>query len=82
MFGLIDTVARKLIRRGLRQGLIEGSALWLAIGAVAWLVRLMLRPDKEHVVRERLQLGESITVVHRPAPNRRRGSGPESTTIA
>jgi len=70
MFGLIDSVARRLVRRGLRQGVLEGNALWLVIAAVAWLVRLLLRPDKEQVIRERLRVGESITVVHQPAPGR------------
>ena len=70
MFGLIDSVARRLVRRGLRQGLLEGNAMWLVVAASAWLVRLLMRPDKEQIVRERLRVGETITVVHRPAPSR------------
>jgi len=83
MFGLIDSVARRLVRRGLRQGVLEGSAMWLVIAALAWLVRLLLRPDKEQVIRERLRVGETITVVHRPAPSRKHGRAePESAASA
>lgn len=64
MVGLIDGVARRLVRRGLRQGLLEGSAAWLIVAAIAWLARLLLRPEAPRIVREELALGESLTVTH------------------
>jgi hypothetical protein len=71
VFSLLDTLARRLMRRGLRQGLIEGSGAWIAIGAISWLVRLLLRPQAPRVVREDLRLGESIVVRHVVPPARR-----------
>ena len=72
MIGLVDSLARRLVRRGIRRGLAEGSTLWVAIGALAWLVRLLARPDAPKVARERLRLGETIVVTHAPAPPSRR----------
>ena len=51
---------------------MEGSALWLVAGAIAWLVRLILTPEQPKVVREEIGLGESIVVTHLPAPPTRR----------
>ena len=81
MFGLVDALARRLVKRGIRQGLIEGSTAWLVIGALAWLVRLLVRPEAPKVVREQLRLGESITVTHASPPpqrGRRRRTSPET----
>jgi hypothetical protein len=64
MVGLLDGVARRLLRRGLRQGLLEGSTTWLVVAAIAWLARLLLRPEAPRIVREELAVGETLTVTH------------------
>jgi hypothetical protein len=40
----------------------------LVVGAVAFVVRFISRPEAPRVVSERLGLGESIVVTHLPAP--------------
>jgi hypothetical protein len=60
------------MRRGLRRGLVEGSVAWLVIGAAAWVVRYVTRPDPPLVARENLRLGESVLVTHLPASGRDR----------
>jgi hypothetical protein len=68
----LDGWARQLVRRGVRSGLIEGSNVWLSIGAIAWLFRLLTKRPPPQVSVERLRLGESLTVSHVPAPPRSR----------
>jgi hypothetical protein len=68
VFGLVDSLARRLVRRGLRDGLIGGSTVWAVVGAAAWLARLLLRREEPLVVREDLKLGERIVVAHVPPP--------------
>jgi hypothetical protein len=72
VLALLDRISRRLMHRGLRQGLLEGSALWLVVGAAAWLVRLLVTPEPPKVVSEQLALGESVIVTHLPpGPTRR-----------
>src|ERR1035438_274041 len=68
----LDRWARQLVRRGVRSGLIEGSNLWLSIGAIAWLLRLLSKRPSPRVSVEQLRLGESMIVSHVPAPPRSR----------
>ncbi len=68
----LDRWARQLVRRGIRSGLIEGSNLWLSIGAIAWLFRFLSKRQAPQVSVERLRLGESVVVSHVPAPPRTR----------
>src|ERR1700689_5380362 len=68
MLGLVDNLARRIVRRGFRRGLIEGSSIWLVAGALAWLVRIVVRPEAPKMTREDLRVGESIIVTHLPAP--------------
>ena len=68
----LDRWARQLVRRGVRSGLIEGSNLWLSIGAIAWLFRLLSKRPSPQVSVEQLRLGESVIVSHVPAPPRSR----------
>jgi len=51
---------------------MEGSAVWLVAGAIAWLVRLLLTPEPPKVLSEQLAVGESVIVTHQPAPPTRR----------
>jgi hypothetical protein len=69
MFGsLIERITRKLVRRGIRDGLLAGNGIWVAVGAVAWLVRFLRRRPAPGVVTERIKPGESILVTSVPAP--------------
>lgn len=56
------------MRRGVRDGLLGGSGVWIAVGAVAWLLRWLSRAPPQRVVREKIRLGETITVTSAPAP--------------
>ena len=68
MRSYLDRRVRQLIRRGLRAGLIEGSNVWLSIGAIAWLLRFLSRRDAALVSVQELRVGESVIVSHVPAP--------------
>ena len=68
----LDRWTRELVRRGVRSGLIGGSNLWLSIGAIAWLLRLLARRPTPKASVARLGLGESVVVSHVPAPPRSR----------
>ena len=72
MRSYLDRWARQLVRRGVRAGLIEGSNVWLSIGAVAWLFRFLSKRPSPQVTVEQLRLGESVIVSHVPAPPRTR----------
>jgi hypothetical protein len=69
---VLHSLAHRLMRRGLRRGLVEGSVAWLVIGAAAWVVRYVTRPEPPLVARENLRLGESVLVTHLPASGRDR----------
>ncbi len=72
MRNYLDRWARQLIKRGIRSGLIEGSNVWLSIGAITWLLRFLARKPSPMVSVEELRLGESVVVSHVPAPPRSR----------
>jgi hypothetical protein len=61
-------LARNLVRRGIRDGLLGGNGIWLALGAAAWLVRWLSRTPAQRVVTETIRVGETITVTSVPAP--------------
>lgn len=69
---LFDRLTRDLIRRAIRRGLLEGSWIWLVIGAVVLVARLLGRAEVPRISTERLQVGESLLVTHVPAPPTRR----------
>jgi hypothetical protein len=80
---LIDRVTRTAVRKGIRQGLLAGDGKWIAIGALAWLVRFLRRTRDPQTIVEQLRVGESIIVSNLgPRPNRRsrRKESPISTT--
>lgn len=63
----LDRVLKAATRRGTREGLGEGSRLWLVVGAAAALVRLfrwMAGPGKPTVVTEELRPGEALVIRH------------------
>jgi len=72
MRSFLDRWTRQLVRRGIRAGLIEGSNIWLSVGAIAWLFRFLTRRQPARVTVERLRLGESVLVTHVAAPPRGR----------
>ena len=79
MAGRIDRLTRRVMRDGLRRGILEGDNLWMILGSVALLVRVISKKDKPKVVSETLALGESIVVTHLASANggrpSRRGRG-------
>ena len=68
----LDRLARRLVRDGLRRGVFEGSDVWLALGSVALLYRVLSKKDKPLRATEKLALGESIVVSHIAAPPTKR----------
>ncbi len=71
----MDRILRLLVNRGLRRGLLGNSPLWTLIGLAALALRLLKRSRNRLVFSEKIQPGEEITIVHRPATSRaRRGS--------
>ena len=79
MASLVRSVAGKLARRGLRRGLLEGSVAWILIGAAAWVVHYVTRPEAPLVAKEDLRLGESLLVTHVGPPDAgRRRHGPRA----
>ncbi|MHB8245365.1 MAG: hypothetical protein ACYDGN_08435 [Acidimicrobiales bacterium] len=61
---LIDRLTRAALRRGLRNGLLAGDGKWVAVGAVAWLVRLLMKKKEPDTVVEKLSIGQSIVVTN------------------
>jgi hypothetical protein len=70
--GFVDRITRTAVRNGLRKGLLAGDGKWLALGAVAWLVRFLAKKQEPETVVEQLKVGESLVVTNLgPAPKRR-----------
>lgn len=70
MLGFLDPFARRLVRHGIRRGLVEGSAPWIVVALAVAIVRFALRPERPLVAKADLALGESIVVTHVPSPER------------
>jgi hypothetical protein len=64
--GLLDRAVRVGIRRGFRQGLVDGNQVWLALGTAALGMRLlqMVAARRAVVVTERLNPGEALVIRH------------------
>lgn len=58
---MIDRLLKTLLTRGLRRGL-GGEPAWLALGAVAWLVRRSRQRRNEVLWSGRVQAGERLLV--------------------
>jgi len=61
---LVDRLTRAALRKGVRDGLLAGDGKWLAAGAVAWLVRFLMKQREPGLVVEQLRAGETITVTN------------------
>ena len=65
----MSSLSRRLMRTGLRRGLLEGSGAWLAVGAAAVVIRVARRAmarRPEIVYSERLAPGEGLMIQHLP----------------
>lgn len=82
MRAFLERISKRYVRIGFRRGVSESSDLWLAIGALALLVRVVSKKDKPSSVVERLKVGETITVTHLPAPPTRRAERRAGATTA
>jgi hypothetical protein len=80
IFGIVDRLIRRFLRRAFKLGVLEGSVPWLAAGGVALLVRLMFKPESPKIRREKLALGETLVITHRapPSPEGRKKRSPTS----
>ncbi|MHB1988336.1 MAG: hypothetical protein ACYCSF_10185 [Acidimicrobiales bacterium] len=72
MNALFDRLTRTVVRRGLKNGLLAGDGKWLALGAVAWLVRFLAKHQEPDVEVEELKPGERIVVTNIGPPVRGR----------
>ncbi len=60
----------RLIRRGLKKGVVGGSRAWLTIGILAAVVKLvgrLVRREEVLVMREQLPEGASLLISNGPA---------------
>jgi hypothetical protein len=60
---------RLALRRGWRNGVLEGNRGWLYAGAAALVVRMMLRAvakEESVVYHEVLRPGERVVITHEP----------------
>lgn len=55
------------LKRGWRQGVMEGNRSWLIVGGVALTLRLLQRmagKEEKVVYREQLRPGETLVIAH------------------
>ena len=55
---------RRLVRTGVKRGLIDGSRLWLYVGGISWVARRLLKQRRPIVRRETLEPGETLVVTN------------------
>jgi hypothetical protein len=63
----MNALIRLGLRRGWRQGILNGERGWLIVGAVALLLRMFLRAvakEEKVVFRESLQPGQRLVITH------------------
>ncbi len=78
---LLQRVTKDLVSKGFKRGVVEGNGLWLVVGALALVVRVVSKPEPPKVVTEQLRLGESIVVTHLPPPPSRRKARKERKAL-
>ena len=59
---------RRLVRTGVKRGLIDGSRMWLYVGGLSWVARTLLKPRRPTVRRETLEPGETLVVTNVARP--------------
>jgi len=72
--GVLDSGARLIRRQSLRKGLIGGSRVWMVVGGVYSLlkvVRRMSRNTDTVIAAETLKPGESVIIEALPRTSRR-----------
>jgi hypothetical protein len=65
----MNALIRLGLRRGWRHGVVNGNRAWLAVGALALLMRMLQRAiakEESVVFREVLQPGDRIIITHEP----------------
>ncbi|HEX3541928.1 MAG TPA: hypothetical protein VHT75_15955 [Acidimicrobiales bacterium] len=65
----MNWLIRLALRRGWRDGILNGERIWLYAGAAALLVRMLQRAvgkEESVVYREVLAAGERIVITHEP----------------
>ena len=62
MNALAKTLFRRLVRTGVRRGLVDGNRMWLYIGGISWIVRMLVKPRRPIIRRESLEPGETLVI--------------------
>jgi hypothetical protein len=65
----MNALIRLGLRRGWRNGIVNGERTWLYVGAGALLLRMLVRviaKEESVVFREVLNPGERIVITHEP----------------
>jgi hypothetical protein len=67
---MLDRAARLGTRHGIREGVVGGNQVWLAIGAAAFGLRLirLIGSRRALVVTEHLNPGEALIIRHLSPP--------------
>lgn len=61
---LAKALFRRLVRTGVKRGLIDGNRLWLYVGGLSWVARRLLKPKPPIVRRETLEPGETLVITN------------------
>lgn len=59
---LAKVLIRRLVRTGVKRGLVDGSRFWIYVGGLSWIARMLLKPKRPAVRRETLAPGETLVV--------------------
>ena len=59
---LAKALFRRLVRTGVKRGLIDGNRLWLYVGGLSWVLRMLLKQKRPIVRRESLEPGETLVI--------------------
>lgn len=66
MNSLAKSLVRRIVRTGVRRGLVEGSFPWLFVGVFTWAARALLKPKVPVVRHEQLKPGETLVISNVP----------------